>query len=181
MADFDWSMPLFEFFDLPTWQEISNDREIFLTSFYRKFSGHKHLKSLSSRRSRIKIGNESKIQSFWNSSKLRRKMDNSSRMSIFELKLWYSKARDSRDQLWYLIVLSVILRRLNQIQNALPMFDFCFHSKYCIQQNKLFSTQITKNMPKNNPFRKHIHRTFETFLIEKSIFTKIHSIFDGPK
>ena len=150
-------------------QEISNDREIFLTSFYRKFSGHKHLKSLSSRRSRIKIGNESKIQSFWNSSKLRifisnlvEKMDNSSRMSIFELKLWYSKARDSRDQLWYLIVLSVILRRLNQIQNALPMFHFCFHSKYCIQQNKLFSTQNTKNMPKNNHFRKHIHRFFKS-------------------
>ena len=99
-------------------------------------------------------------------------------MSIFELKLWYSKARDSRDQLWYLIVLSVILRRLNQIQNALPMFHFCFHSKYCIQQNKLFSTQNTKNMPKNNHFRKHIHRIFQksTFLIEKNPFSseKIH-------
>ena len=134
MADFDWSMPLFEFFDSPTWQEISNDREIFLISFYRKFSGYKHLKSLSSRRSRIKIGNNSKIPSFWNSSKLHIfilwKIDHFSRMNIFKMK--YTLARDSRDLLWYLIVLSVILRRLNQIQNALPMFDFCFHSKYCI-------------------------------------------------
>ena len=86
MADFDWSMPLFEFFDSPTWQEISNDREIFLTSFYRKFSGHKHLKSLSSRRSRVRIGNYSKIPSFWNSSKLHVFMENGSfsRMNILE-------------------------------------------------------------------------------------------------
>ena len=178
MADFDWSMPLFEFFDSPTWQEISNDREIFLTSFYRKFTGHKHLKSLSSRTSRIKIGNNSKIPSFWNSSKLHIFIG---KWIIFpewtvRIKMLYSL---TRDLLRYLIVLSVILRRLNQIQNALPMFDFCFHSKYCIRQNKFFSTQITtKNMPKNNHFRKH---NFTEFGSKKSIFAKIHSIFDGPK
>ena len=151
MADFDWSMPLFEFFDSPTWQEISNDREIFLTSFYRKFSGHKHLKSLSSRKSRIEIGNNSKSPSFCNSTKLDIFIEKLIIFPEWTFSKWkYTLARDSRDLLWYLIVLSVILRRLNQIQNALPMFDFCFHSKYCIQQNKLFSTQILpKNMPKN--------------------------------
>ena len=62
MADFDWSMPRFESFDMPTWQEISNDREILPYQLLPEISRTYTFKIIviCSGRSKIKTGNNSK-------------------------------------------------------------------------------------------------------------------------
>ena len=63
MADFDWSMPRFESFDMPTWQEISNDREILFNQLLPEISRTYtfEITVIISRRSKIKTGNISEI------------------------------------------------------------------------------------------------------------------------